>query len=109
MERLEDVSYTSKYERAKARVEELKKFYNHLITYVLVIGGLGLLNYYTNEWRYTWFLWAAAGWGIGIASHAFRTFYGDVAFGKDWEERKIQELMDKETGPTETTSQTRWE
>ena len=110
MERLEDVTYTSKYERAKGRVEELRAYYNHLITYVLVIGGLAALNYYNNEWRYTWFLWAAAGWGIGIASHTFKTFYGSVVFGKDWEERKIQEFMNKDKAPREPSNgETRWE
>jgi hypothetical protein len=32
------------------------------------------------------------GWGIGIIFHAFGVF----GYGKSWEERKIQEIMDRE-------------
>jgi len=109
MERIEDKTYTTKYERARARVEEMKAFYNHLISYIVVISGLAILNYYNNEWRYAWFLWAAAGWGIGLASHAFKTFYGSVLFGKDWEQRKIDELMRQDSDIDNSKSGTRWE
>ncbi|NNM19476.1 MAG: 2TM domain-containing protein, partial [Croceitalea sp.] len=51
----------SKYMRAKERVDQLKKFYGNLTSYIVVITGLGILNYYTNGWRYMWFLWAAFG------------------------------------------------
>lgn len=90
----------SKYIRAKERVEELKKFYGNLISYVIVIGGLAVLNYYIDGWRYMWFLWAALGWGIGLFFHALYTFNWNPFFGKDWEERKIKEFMDKDKNPT---------
>ena len=86
----------SKYIRAKERVEELKKFYGNLTSYIVVIGVLALINYYTNDWRYMWFLWAAFGWGIGLVFHALRTFNLNPFFSKDWEERKIREFMDEE-------------
>jgi hypothetical protein len=86
----------SKYIRAKERVEELKKFYGNLTSYIVVIGVLALINYYTNNWRYMWFLWAAFGWGIGLVFHALRTFNLNPFFSKDWEERKIREFMDEE-------------
>ncbi len=35
-------------------------------------------------------------WGIGLAIHGFKTFGYDIFFGKNWEEKKVQELMDKE-------------
>ena len=86
----------SKYIRAKERVDQLKKFYGNLTSYVFVITGLAILNYYINEWRYMWFLWAAFGWGIGILFHAIATFNLNPFFGKDWEERKIKEYMDND-------------
>ena len=86
----------NKYIRAKERVAELKKFYGHLTSYVLVISFLAALNYWTDGWRYMWFLWAAFGWGIGIVSHAVRTFNLNPFFNKDWEERKIKEYMEKQ-------------
>ncbi|WP_350288102.1 2TM domain-containing protein [uncultured Croceitalea sp.] len=86
----------NKYIRARERVEELKKFYGHVTSYVLVIGGLAALNYWTDGWRYMWFLWAALGWGIGLIAHAIGTFGLNPFFGKDWEKRKIQEYMEKQ-------------
>ncbi|WP_276389968.1 2TM domain-containing protein [Eudoraea chungangensis] len=93
----------SKYIRAKERVEELKKFYGNLFSYVLVISVLAGINYWTNEWRYMWFLWAAFGWGIGVFFHAINTFNLNPFFGKNWEERKINEIMG------EDENQNRWE
>ncbi|MBQ0732683.1 2TM domain-containing protein [Aquimarina celericrescens] len=85
-----------KYERARERVTELKKFYNNLISYVLVIGFLAGINYYQNEWHYPWFLWAAFGWGIGLAFHAVKAYRINPMFNKDWEERKIRKYMEEE-------------
>jgi hypothetical protein len=86
----------NKYLRAKERVECVKKFYTGLISYVVVISFLGGLNYYLNEWRYPWFLWAAFGWGLGLIFQAIRTFGLNPFFGKDWEERKIKEYMNND-------------
>lgn len=86
----------NKYIRAKERVEELKKFYSNLTSYVVVISGLAALNYYVDGWRYMWFLWAALGWGIGLLVHALATFNIMPFFGRDWEERKIKEFMDQD-------------
>ncbi len=86
----------TKYLRAKERVGELKKFYGHLTSYTLVMIGLGALNYLVDGWRYMWFLWAAFGWGIGLAAHAIGTFNLNPFFGKNWEQRKIKEIMQKE-------------
>ncbi len=90
---MEDFSKENKYLRAKDRVEKLKKFYGNLTSYVIVISGLAVINYLTNEWVYMWFLWAAFGWGIGIVFHAIGTFDLNPFFGRSWEERKIKELM----------------
>ena len=64
---------------------------------------MAILNYWTNEWRNMWFLWAAFGWGIGIIFHAIKTFNLNPFFGKGWEERKIKEIM------REDEHQNRWE
>jgi hypothetical protein len=45
---------------------------------------------------YWWFLWAMFGWGIGVGFHALGVFGPNLLFGKDWEDRKIKELMDKD-------------
>lgn len=100
---MEDFNKETKYLRAKERVENLKKFYGNLMSYIVVISFLAILNYWTDEWRYMWFLWVAFGWGIGLVFHAIRVFNLNPFFGKDWEERKIKEIM------REDEHQNRWE
>ena len=86
----------NRYLRAKERVEEVKKFYTSLIYYVVFMIFLGALNYYTNQWRYMWFLWAAFGWGIGLVFQAIKAFRWNAVMGKGWEERKRKEFMEEE-------------
>lgn len=100
---MEDLNKENKYIRARERVEALKKFYGGLTSYVLVISGLAALNYWVNGWSYMWFLWAAFGWGIGLAFQAVKTFNLNPFLGKDWEERKIKEFMNDDESPR------RWE
>lgn len=84
-----------KYERAKKQVEEIKGFYIHLMTYLIVIFFLFLLNVFSNSHTY-WFQWPALGWGIGVLFHANSVFFFKGLFGKAWEERKIKEIMEKD-------------
>ena len=50
-----------RYERAQARVKELKGFYTHATAYVLVNIGLFVINLLTGGgW---WFYWPLLGWG----------------------------------------------
>jgi hypothetical protein len=92
-----------KYLRAKDRVEKLRKFYGNLTAYIFVISLLAFINYWTNDWRYMWFLWPAFGWGIGLTFHGIAAFNLNPFFGKEWEERKIREFMKEEE------NQKRWE
>ncbi|SEM97834.1 2TM domain-containing protein [Chryseobacterium taichungense] len=79
------------YEKATRRVKELKGFYGNLTSYILVISFLIVLNILTSP-GYLWFFWPMIGWGLGVAAHAVTTF----GIGKDWEEKKIKELMEEE-------------
>ncbi|MFY7813700.1 MAG: 2TM domain-containing protein [Chryseobacterium taeanense] len=47
---------------------------------------------------YLWFFWPMLGWGIGVAAHAANTFW----IGKEWEEKKIRELMDEDRRNTKS-------
>lgn len=84
-----------KYTSALEKVEDLKGFYSHLIVYVLFIPVFISLNYASGT-NFPWALFPIGGWGIGLISHASETFNWSPFFGKDWEERKIQELMNKD-------------
>lgn len=83
-----------KYRRAKKRVDAIKGFYSNLLSYCLVIPFLFFINYMTSP-NYWWFFWPMLGWGIGLVFHGFGVFGHNLIFGKDWEDRKIKELMDK--------------
>jgi len=78
------------YARAKERVEKLKGFYGNLISYCCVIPVLIFINYKTSDFQWFWF--PMLGWGLGLTFHAFETF----GYGKSWEEKKIQEILEKE-------------
>ena len=84
------------YERAKKRVAQIKSFFVHIVTYVAVIAFLFFIDVFAeddpNNW---WFYWPALGWGIAVVIHA-ATVFGPF-FGSGWEERKIKELMDRES------------
>ena len=98
------------YERAKKRVKELKGFYEHLTIYIIVnvtiqVIKMDVLDFITNgrpfDWDLTnWWNWNVHSvwfiWGIILAIHAYKVFKDDISFGKDWEDRKIKELMDEE-------------
>lgn len=93
---MENLDKESKYLRAKERVEIIKKFYSNLMSYIIFIGFLAGLNYYTNQWNRPWFLWAAFGWGIGIIFHAIKAFNWVPFMNRDWEDRKIKEFMNED-------------
>ncbi|MGB0949701.1 MAG: 2TM domain-containing protein [Marinirhabdus sp.] len=86
----------NKYLRAKERVQNVKKFYTSLTSYVIIISLLAGLNYYINEFRYAWFLWAAFGWGIGLVFQAAKAFGWSPFMNKDWEARKLKQFMEEE-------------
>ena len=78
------------YQRAKDKVEQLKGFYGNLISYCIVIPVLIIINLQSSN-NFQWFWFPLLGWGMGLTFHALETF----GYGKSWEERKINELMNK--------------
>ena len=92
-ERVDDQS--DAYRRARHRVGQLRGFYSNLFSYVVIITFLAAVNLMTDP-HYLWFLWAAAGWGVGVALHAYSTFAHRGILGQEWEERKIREIMERE-------------
>jgi len=84
-----------RYERASKEVEELKSFYTHLGVYIVVNIGLILINVITSPGS-LWFYWVLIGWGIGLLIHAFNVLISRKVMGRDWEERKIREIMEKD-------------
>ncbi|UCF09920.1 MAG: 2TM domain-containing protein [Candidatus Bipolaricaulota bacterium] len=77
-----------RYERARKRARELRAFYTHVATYVLVMVLLVFVD--SRDHGGWWVYWPALGWGIAVAAHAFETF------STGWEKRKIKKLMERD-------------
>lgn len=68
-----------------------------MISYCVVIPILIIINLSTTNFQWFWF--PMLGWGMGLTFHGLETF----GYGKTWEEKKIQEILDKEN-----REQTKW-
>ncbi len=96
-----EVLENMKYLRAKERVDRIRGFYSHLLTYLIVNISIStykiirnLKNGETFEDAFfdfsTYLVWIA--WGIGLVLHVFAVF----GPGKHWEEKKIKQFMEEE-------------
>jgi len=92
--------------KAKKKVKDIKGFYSHLVVYIAVnifISGIILygLTYDGNDdfkeamsnfgVYSTWLFW-----GIGLFFHWLSVFGFKSFLGKNWEEKKIKELMEED-------------
>lgn len=88
------------YIRAKKKLDSLKGFYWHLASYIAVNGFIIItiwMNLDEGETIFQFGTFATAiFWGIGLLFHFLGVFGPDFFFGKNWEDRKIKELMDKD-------------
>ncbi len=85
------------YQKARDRVQEIKGFYAHAVMYLLANAGLVVLNLATLKKNDSviWFIWPLIGWGIALAVHAISVFGIGRFLGKDWEQRHIQQELDR--------------
>lgn len=87
-------------EKATKRVKAISGFYRHLLVYLLVnIFIIGSKYFMMDDatdrfWEFSTFS-TAFFWGMGVAFHAMGIFGPSVFLGKDWEEKKIQQLLNK--------------
>jgi hypothetical protein len=89
-----------RYEDAVKKVKKLKGFYTHSLVYVVINIMVIIANVQNDEPGESFFQFktfmTAFFWGIGLLAHAMGTFIPYYFLGKDWEERKINELMEQE-------------
>src|SRR5215213_3672982 len=84
-------------EQLYERVEAIKGFYVHAAVYAMVNLGLFAINALT-AFGIWWFLFPLIGWGIALTIHGVVLFFfeGKGPLGKEWEERKTKEMMEKD-------------
>lgn len=96
----------AKYMEAVERVKKLKGFYIHAAVYVLVNIMIMIINIQNLETGESYFklenFFTAFFWGIGLLAHALSVFLPGIILGDNWEQRKINELMEKD-------KQNKWE
>ena len=84
--------------RAQKRIKKIKGFYIHLVVYLVI----NVLLVATNTLEYGWngfkstVLSTSLFWGIGLFFHWYATFGKHILFSKEWEKRKIQEILDQD-------------
>ncbi|MGA1793858.1 MAG: 2TM domain-containing protein [Thermoplasmatota archaeon] len=83
--------------RIRKRVRKMRDFYTHLVVYLVINTMLVFIWYFTSG-GFPWFVFPLGGWGIGLFFHWYSVFIEDGLMGKDWEDRKVKKLMEKEKG-----------
>lgn len=80
-------------EEAIKRLKERREFKGHLVAYVVVNAFLATVWFVTGA-GYFWPVWVLAGWGIGLALHAYNVFFeGPIT------ERQIEREMHRHDPP----------
>nr|WP_315238196.1 2TM domain-containing protein [uncultured Flavobacterium sp.] len=94
------------FEIAYKQVKRIKGFYSHLKVYLIVNAVIIISNInrdfigsrFNDSGLFDWHTYSTAiFWGIGLAAHALSVFSRNIFFGDDWEKRKIQEYMSKQS------------
>jgi len=92
-----------RYDKAKKRVEELKKFYSNVVTFVVVNLVLIIINLVTSPGS-LWFYWVTIFWGIAILLHGSRfTALGSLSskanfLEKSGSKKRLRKLWKKKRG-----------
>ncbi|KFF09241.1 2TM domain-containing protein [Chryseobacterium luteum] len=88
-----------RYQHAKRQVERLKGFYGHLFSYIAVNAMIVIYNYSHLEPGESYFqfknFFTAIFWGVGLAAHAVLVILPNFGFVRNWEEKQIRKLMEK--------------
>ena len=89
---MENAAMPSAERDARRQVRRLKGFYRHL-TVFLMVGTVMLVLSLLAAPHGRWLPWPLLAWGVGLLFHAAATFSHGRWLGRDWEERKLRDLM----------------
>jgi hypothetical protein len=80
------------------KVKSLRLLYSHLS--IFVFGNVGLLLVDVSTPGEVWFYKVLIGWGLIVGLHAAYTYELLPWSTRDWEQRKVRELMDEQRKST---------
>lgn len=89
-------------EKAQTRARQKRRLYQHFILFLIGATALILLNVFFEVGRdvkplgLDWFVWVIILWGIIFFLHVFNVFVTNKFLGKDWEDRQIERLVEKQ-------------
>lgn len=90
------------YDYARRRAVEKKRLFQHFIIFLIGAVFLIILNvvigYQENfmPLGYNWFVWAILLWAFIFLIHLFNVFVTNSFMGKEWEDRQMQKLVNKQ-------------
>jgi hypothetical protein len=85
----------------RRRVRQRLDFYRHFATYVIVVGGLALLDWAVTD---GWFVqYVALIWGAFVALQFISTFVSPLLWGRDVEERMVARELHRRRGRIHVT------
>ncbi len=83
------------YQKARKRAKEIRGFYYNLLSYCIIIPFIiGINLIYVPEFHFFWF--SMVGWGTGVILHGMDVFGYNPFMRKNWEEKKLQQLLEKD-------------
>lgn len=90
--------------QVRRRVRKRLGFYRDVTFFVVIVGGLALIDFTTGGgW---WVQWVAVIWGGLLGLRFLTTFVGPVLWGRDVEERMVRrELERRGPGPPSDASE----
>ena len=79
---------------ARKRVKAIRGFYVAATLYAIIIPSLWIGNLIMGG--PIWAHWPMIGWGIGLTVQGLSVFAGKSFFGREWQEKKVEEIMARE-------------
>lgn len=92
---MENLTENIQYANAQNRVRQERKFYIHLVVFVIVNF---ISNYSDFHQKENWTVenkWGLLLWAFALLNHGLSVFLPNFIFSKNWEERKMQEILRK--------------
>lgn len=96
-----DAEQREQYDYARRRIRQKKNLLRHFIFFlagsILFIILSAALEIGNAEMGPQWFVWAILIWLFFLLIHTFNVFVLNTFMGKEWEDRQLEKLKNKQT------------